>query len=306
VTADSHVTIVRPDIDKIDPLYLGFAVYNKQSIIEAMGEGATGQTELSRDRLGDLDIEYPDDKNEQQKIASILSAYDDLIEVNNKRIKILEEMAQLIYKEWFVNFKFPGYEKVKIKNGLPEGWEVKKIGEIVDSIKQKYIDEKNEGLPLLDLGRIPRKSLSISEYGLSNEIKTARKIFDEDDILFGNIRVYFHKVIFGMKKGITNSSVFVLRAKNKKYQNFFLNYFFSEDIISWASQNSGGTKMPVIGWEVLKKKKIILPEEGIIKEYNNRTNWMLVLIKNLNLQNENLRKTRDLLLPKLMSGEIEV
>jgi type I restriction enzyme S subunit len=195
---------------------------------------------------------------------------------------------------------------VKIKNGLPEGWEVKKIGEIVDSIKQKYIDEKNEGLPLLDLGRIPRKSLSISEYGLSNEIKTARKIFDEDDILFGNIRVYFHKVIFGMKKGITNSSVFVLRAKNKKYQNFFLNYFFSEDIISWASQNSGGTKMPVIGWEVLKKKKIILPEEGIIKEYNNRTNWMLVLIKNLNLQNENLRKTRDLLLPKLMSGEIEV
>ena len=111
ITVDSHVTIVRPDVEIVDPSYLGLVMIASQSQIESMAEGATGQTELSRTRLGELIISLPPLPT-QKKIASILSAYDDLIENNNKRIKILEEMAQNIYREWFVHFRYPGHEDV--------------------------------------------------------------------------------------------------------------------------------------------------------------------------------------------------
>jgi len=267
--------------------------------------GASGRQRADKKVIENIEILVPTLK-EQKKIADILSVYDNLIEVNNKKIKNLEEMAQAIYNEWFVKFKFPNYEKTKFENRIPEGWEKKRIQNIIKNVKIKYINSEHKNLPLLDLKRIPRKSLMINDYGLSSEIKTARKIFDKYDILFGNIRTYFHKVIFAVKPGITNSSVFVFRGKKSIYQNFFFNYFFSEDIVSWAIQNSGGTKMPVIGWNVFKVKKILLPTEDIIKEFNYIIQPMADNIINLNLQNEKLRETRDSLLPKLISGEIKI
>jgi len=288
-------------MEKFFCCYLRSVFFKNQVLQRSSG---SAQPQLPIRDLKNFDIILPP-KNIQKKIVSVLSAYDDLIEVNNKRIKILEEMTQRIYNEWFVDFKFPGHKKVKIKNGVPEGWEKSKLEDVVYNIKQKYKEQEHGNLPLLDLGRIPRKSLSVNNYGLSDEIKTARKIFDTHDILFGNIRVHFHKVVFAMKSGITNSSVFVFRAKNPIYQNFFINYFFSDDLVAWAVQNSGGMKMPTIAWDVFKEKKLTLPEESIIKKFNIIIQPIINLLLNLNLQSENLRETRDLLLPKLMSGEIE-
>jgi type I restriction enzyme S subunit len=101
-TVDSHVTIVRPDITKIDPLYFGYAMILNQSKIEAMGEGATGQTELSRTRLGQEVFVPVPTLAIQKRIGEILSAYDELIENSQRRIKILEQMARNLYREWFV------------------------------------------------------------------------------------------------------------------------------------------------------------------------------------------------------------
>ena len=128
MTVDSHITIVRPNLEKIDGEFFGYCIKVQESFIETLGTGATGQTELSRDAILDNVVIPHYSKENQRKIAKILSNYDDLIENNNKRIKLLEEMAQKIYKEWFVDFKYPGHETATFKDTelgkIPSDWHI--------------------------------------------------------------------------------------------------------------------------------------------------------------------------------------
>ena len=246
----------------------------------------------------------------QQKIAAILSAYDDLIENNTRRIQILEEMAQRIYQEWFVNFRFPGHEKVKFIDSelgkIPEGWEVSTLENIAELVKNKFVEAKHNNLPLLDLARIPRRSLVLNEFGKNDEIKTSRIVFKDDEILFGAIRPYFHKVIIAPCDGVTNTSVFVIRNKDGIGKYFLFSLLFSDETVAWTTQYASGTKMPVISWEVFKKMKVIIPQREIVENFELSVGKIFTLIKILNLQNIVLRTTRDLLLPKLISGELDV
>jgi len=175
-----------------------YVYYFLKTLPLAHYNSGAGVPTLNRNHLDNLDI-CVHELIEQQKIASILSAYDELTENNTHRIRILEEMVQLIYQEWFVNFRFPGYEKVRFINSelgkIPEGWDVRKLEDIAELKKNKFQETQHTDLPLLDLARIPRKSLSIQGFGQSNEIKTSRIVFSEGDSLFGAIRPYFHKVI---------------------------------------------------------------------------------------------------------------
>lgn len=252
---------------------------------------------------------YEPEIDEQQKIATILSNYDDLIENNTKRIELLEKIARLIYKEWFVKFRFPGYKKVKMVESelgiIPKMWEVKDLDEVIDKITEKYTDENNE-LPLLNLARIPRKSLSISEFGKSDEITTSRILFKQNDILFSAIRTYFHKVILAPIDGITNVSVFVLRPKNDEYLELIFCKLFAKETINWATQNSTGTKMPVLSWNIFRKMKLIIHDIKTIKMFKSNVQPVFKKITFLNKQNQVLRQTHDILLPKLMSGEIRI
>ena len=246
----------------------------------------------------------------QRKIAAILSAYDDLIENNTRRIQILEEMTQRIYQEWFVNFRFPGHEKVKFIDSelgkIPEGWEVSTLENIAELVKNKFVEAKHNNLPLLDLARIPRRSLVLNEFGKNDEIKTSRIVFKDDEILFGAIRPYFHKVIIAPCDGVTNTSVFVIRNKDGIGKYFLFSLLFSDETVAWTTQYASGTKMPVISWEVFKKMKVIIPQREIVENFELSVGKIFTLIKILNLQNIVLRTTRDLLLPKLISGELDV
>jgi len=246
----------------------------------------------------------------QRKIAAILSAYDDLIENNTRRIKILEEMAQSIYREWFVNFRFPGHEKLKMVDSpmgkIPAGWEVRRIGDICNRIIDKFSENEHNSLPLLDLSRIPRRSCAISDFGKSDEIRTSRTIFAKGDILFGAIRPYFHKVILAPIRGVTNISVFTLRAFGETPNSFLFSVLFSDATVQWANQHSGGTKMPVINWDVFTKMKLPYPPLQLIKKFDESGGPICDQISFLILKNFNLRQTRDLLLPKLISGKLDV
>ncbi|MGP5649696.1 restriction endonuclease subunit S, partial [Psychrobacter celer] len=112
-TVDTHVTIVRAN-DLVDKHFLGYLIRYYEPLITSLGKGATNQIELSATDLKEMKVAIPTSKNTQQKIAKIVSAYDDLIENNKKRIKLLEEQAQLVYEEWFVRMKFPDYENIQI------------------------------------------------------------------------------------------------------------------------------------------------------------------------------------------------
>ena len=164
--------------------------------------------------------------------------------------------------------------------------------------KSHYPEVKNE--------KNQKKSNSISDFGESNEITTARIIFKKSNILFGAIRPYFHKVVYCPNDGITNSSVFVIENRDGFSNMYLFSNLFSKSTVKWASQHSGGTKMPVIGWSVFKNMPVIIPRTEILIKFDQILNPMLQKISNFVHKNQNLKKTRSLLLPKLISGKRDV
>ena len=135
----------------------------------------------------------------QRKIAAILSIYDDLIENNTRRIKILEDIAQIFYREWFVHFRFPGHKHVPMVESplgpIPQGWEIGELGGLAESIRRnvKPRDVKQE-TPYFGLEHLPRKSIALSNWDSVDSINSAKLRFKKGEILFGKIRPYFHKV----------------------------------------------------------------------------------------------------------------
>ena len=128
----------------------------------------------------------------QERIASILSAYDDLIENNRRRIQLLEQAARLLYREWFVRLHFPGHEHVKIKDGVPEEWEKKKLSDLCEEVHESVKPDAIEpDTPYIGLEHIPRRSISLSEWGLAEDVISNKNSFHEGDILFGKIRTVF-------------------------------------------------------------------------------------------------------------------
>lgn len=319
-TVDSHITIFR-SLDysealgiKICKKYIGYAIREKENEIEALGKGATGQTELSKDSILDgIKIKIPNEFEEQNKIASVLSAYDDLIENNEKRIKILEEMAQLLYGEWFVKFKFPGWEKVKMVDSgsefglIPEGWEVKKLGaiakEIRDSIDPKILDHET---PYVGLEHIPRKNISLSDWGRASDVNSSKLKFSAGDILFGKIRPYFHKVVSAPIQGISSSDTVIIRANKNECQALILMCVSNESFVSYATNNSHGTKMPRADWKSMSKYLMVIPDEKTLCDFSLRVNEVIKYINILMFQNRKLFQLRDLLIPELVSGKREL
>jgi type I restriction enzyme, S subunit len=265
----------------------------------------SAQPDLTHTAFKSLDIEYPDLKTQAQ-IADVLSAYDDLIENNNRRIKILEEMAQKIYTEWFVNFRFPGHEKMKFgKDGLPMGWKITILDVLVDNLR---IPTKS-GVHLINKKYVPinsidSKTLSLKNYRSPQEAVSSLILFEKGDILFGAMRPYFHKVAVAPFSGVTRTTCFVLRSKFETA--FVAMAFFQKETIEFATKNSQGATIPYINWTVLANKPFVLPSEDLIHKYSDTVSVMLEQAQCLSFQNDILEKSRDMLIPQLITGKREL
>ena len=248
----------------------------------------------------------------QRKIAAVLSAYDDLIENNTRRIKILEDMAQTLYREWFVHFQFPGHENVPMVESplgpIPQEWEIGEFGDIVENVKETVKSGKHlSHLPYVPIDCIPRRSISLVEQKPSSEAKSSLIAFEQNDILFGAMRSYFHKVILAPFDGITRQTCFVLRSKNPNNYPFDLFTAFQDSTVQYSSNHSTGSTIPYATWDhVLAAMPIFRPPNLLIKRFSEIVVPMLDSIHAMLKKNANLRKTRDLLLPKLISGKIDV
>ena len=282
--------------------FLYFFLKNYERYFKNISGGTTYES-INKDQIEDIELSIPEDPNEQKRIADVLSAFDEKIELNNKINQTLEQMAQAIFKEWFVSPSIALAEEDK----LPKGWRVGKLGELMVARKEKFRKyEEWKNLKLLDLGRFPQKSLAITSYGKGEEIKTAGIGFKKGDVLFGAVRPYFHKVVIAPFDGVTNSSVFVITPKKESSYAFLVTVLFSENTVNYASMSASGTKMPVIKWEDLCDMEVLIPEERAIENFNKTVkNFYNLIIKNT-LENQKLASLCDLLLPKLMSGKILV
>jgi len=235
---------------------------------------------------------------EQQQIANTLSAYDDLIDNSRRRIRILESMARALYREWFVKMNAPQHLKTQIRRG--------QLGELCDLARERYSEKMHADRPLLDLSRMPQRSLGPEDLGAASELTTSRILFEPGDTLFGAIRCYLHKVSAVHFSGVTNTSVLVLRPKISAFRSLVAIIASDADTISWADTHSTGTKMPVVNGDILKTMPASLPSESVAEAFEVATGPMLDMIGVLSNRIQNLRRTRNLLLPRLLSGQVPI
>ncbi len=295
----------------IEPLFLHY--YLRQSnVIGWIANQAVGATlpNLNTGILRSVPVLLPP-LPAQRKIAAILSAYDDLFENNLRRIKILEEMAQNLYREWFVKFRFPGHQHKRFIDSplgqIPQGWEVKLLGNLADQIRDGIKpDSVDPETPYFGLEHLPRESITPADWGFASEVHSTKLLFKKGDILFGKIRPYFHKVGVAPLSGVCSSDTIVIRPRSTAWFGLILGCTSSVKFVEHASATSQGTKMPRANWDVLVKYQVPMPCQPILGQFNEFMNDIVNQLHNFVFRNQTLRCTRDLLLPRLISGEVDV
>ena len=304
---DGNLTWFRNFTSKLCARYLYYWVISKEGngVLNNTTIGSS-QKALTISALKNVEITVPS-IGKQRRIADILSAYDDLIENNRKQIKLLEEAAQRLYKEWFVDLRFPGHEHTKIVDGVPEGWKPATLGDICSVRKETLPPSKiNDSVPYIGLEHMPKKDICLSEWGDSSEINSSKFRYYEDDILFGKIRPYFHKVGFALNSGVASTDAIILR-NAKGLWSLLLMTVSSSEFVNYTYQNcKEGAKMPRADWKQMKSYPIMIADCATQSAFEEQIYIITRKIKTLALQINRLSEARDRLLPKLMSGEVEV
>lgn len=311
---NQRVGIIRPDIKKINPEYLYYmlTLEHFETYLYNIGVGA-GQPNISADDIGSVLIKIPDIQT-QTRIADILSNYDDLIENNNRRIKLLEKAAQELYKEWFARFRFPNYENTKFVSGLPDGWKVMCINEVCQTIgggtpstsnpyfwnngNIKWVTPtditNNESLILIDVEK------KITKLGLE---KSSTKLLPPNSILMtSRASIGYFGII---DEYVCTNQGFISMIPNDRNATFYLlfNLLFRKEEIEMRAT---GATFKEISKSSFRKMKIVFPSNDVMECFNRICEENFSKIKLLKIQNQNLKKQRDLLLPRLMSGRLEV
>lgn len=314
VVHNNCFTVTPQDEREISRDFLYYALKDKNFYdkANALARGAA-QPDLPHSSFCSIELSFPS-LSKQHRIATILSRYDSLIDNYQKQIKLLEEAAQRLYKEWFVNLRFPGHENTKIVDGVPEGWEKKKISDVCDTIGGgtpstkvasyyeggtiKWVTPtditRNKSLCLLDTDK------KITEEGLKH---SSAKMLPAGTILMTSRASvgYFGIADFEV---CTNQGFISCIPSSKYYQMYLLRNLMNR--IEEIRIKAGGSTYLEISKSVFRNLDIICPSDKILQKFQARANAYYMQEKNLSIQLRLLAESRDRLLPKLLSGEIEV
>ena len=294
-TFESHLIRVRLNNRVANPWYYYYLFqlpYNPvKTIVNQCAQAGIRGSELVNIKVPLLDLQ------KQTKIASILSAYDDLIENNNKRIKILEQMAENLYKEWFVRFRFPGHETAEFENGIPKGWEIRRLDK-VSKLSAGGDAPKDFSLVQSKEYPIPIYSNGIVNDGLYGYCKKPTRTAKSITI---SARGTVGFVCLRLQPYMPIVRLVSIEPKNESLDVFYLYYYFKENSIEGY-----GTSQQQITIPYLSKKKILVPNINLMEKFGIYIDKLFENINALKEKNKNLIKQRDLLLPRLMSGKLEV
>lgn len=282
-------------------LYYWFLWAGKRGELEQYFTGSTIK-HMPGEKLKSIVIDMPP-LNTQRYIASILSAYDDLIENNHKQIKLLEEAAQRLYKEWFVDLRFPGWENTKIVDGVPEGWKKTTFGHIC-TVKKHIINIQENipsDTPYIGLEHMPRHDFCLSEWGYAQSVSSSKFFFKKGDILFGKIRPYFHKVGFAICNGICSTDAIVMSTE-KQLWSLLLMTASSDEFVNHSYQTcKEGSKMPRADWRSMELYPVLIATHELMNSFNLIIESICSKIEKLALENNLLSESLDVLLQKIMS-----
>lgn len=279
--------LIQPiDTNQFDTRYLFYSIGLKLKLMQSNAAG-TATRFLTQPILDNINIEYRP-LPIQQKIASILSAYDNLIQNYKKQIEALQTAASELYKEWFVRFRFPGWQNAEFENGIPEGWKIERLTKLVGI---KYGKDHSK----LDDGNIP-------VYGSGGIMRYCNKaLYDKETVLIPR-KGSLNNIMYANRALWTVDTMFYSIMLRKNFAKY-LYYVLSK--IDMESFNAGAA-LPSMTTEILSHFKIIVPDNKTLELFDNKIALIFTQIDNLQQQITNLTQQRDLLLPRLMSGKLEV
>jgi type I restriction enzyme, S subunit len=308
------VAIVRINNQKAVPRFVYYLFKRKEmfSFIQSLSAQAA-QPNLNLTRLGQIRISLPP-KDQQRKIASILSSYDDLIENNRRRMQLLEQAARLLYGEWFVRLRFPGHEHVKIKDGVPEGWEEKKIEDTCETIGGGTPSTSNPGyweggdvtwvIPT-DVTRNDCLALIDSEKKITPSglrSSSARMVPPETILMTSRASVGFFAL---MDKEVCTNQGFINIVPHKAWLRMYLLHNLMHRVEEIRS-HAGGVTYKEISKGRFRQISIMVPAKAVAQEFNDLALQVLQQVRVLKKQQLKLMEARNLLLPRLIKGEIAV
>ncbi len=308
-TYESHLIRVRLDKQKCNPWYYYYLFKLPDNPIKAI-VNQCAQAGIRGNELVKIKVPLPERKI-QDRIVSILFAYDDLIEVNNKRIKVLEQMAENLYKEWFVRFRFPGHETTEFENGIPKGWEFCTV-ESLSAVLQRGIspDYDDEGLlTVISQKCIRQNIMDIRESRRQTKgFKSDLNLKDGDTVICSTGTGTLGRVgqVYGEYPNTTfDSHVTLVRARESIGKHFL--YWTLKEMQPWfMNMGIGSTNQQELYRGTIKNAKALCPDNKIVAQFESIIETIhrniILLIKS----QESLIKQRDLLLPRLMSGKLEV
>ena len=310
---NQNIVRIIPNND-FDNTYLFYALKANQfsTYCVLRGQGAANQASITLDTIFRFKFKVHNFA-EQKRIADILTTYDNLIENNNKRIRLLEQMAENLYKEWFVRFRFPGYEDTEFEDGMPRGWVREKIGLHYNTCSggtpsRTHEEYYTEGtIPWVKTGEIKDGIIihtdeCITEAGIKG---SSAKLLPQGAVVMAMYGVNIGMLAYLDSEMTCNQACCVFNDKNEiNSRHYLFHYLYS--IRDYLLLIGFGAAQQNLSQDLIKKVKIVIPPAELIKEFDKQKEPLYQTIRALMMQNDKLIKQRDALLPRLMSGKLEV
>ena len=336
-----RVITLRGKSGELDNTFLKYLMLstNVQNQLIARSTGTTVKG-IKQAELREVELTYPE-YSIQRRIADILGTLDDKIELNRRMNETLEAMARRLFKSWFVDFdpvrakatlrkKHPKWTNARLSREalpkldpkiaelfpdvlvdselgeIPEGWRVGTVGDIAKNPKRTAKPHEIEpDTPYIALNHMPRRCLALADWEAADGIASGKYRFNRGEILFGKLRPYFHKVGIAPVDGVCSTDILVFTPIEEHWFGFVLGHTSSDEMISHTNATSTGTRMPRTNWNDISRFEIALPSDALAKSFNEIVNPSLESLASNIHESRSLTATRDRLLPKLLSGELE-
>lgn len=273
---------------------------------------ATGATvrHTAPKRICDCNVLVPETMGEQQQVAQVLSAYDDLIATNQRRIALLEDAARRLYREWFVHLRFPGHEQVEVKDGVPQGWHIQSLASVA-AINARSIGarDKPDALLYIDISSVSTGLIgTVTPYAFAEAPGRARRRVVHGDVIWSCVRPNrrSYALIWEPDEKLVASTGFaVISATAVPFSHLYFTTT-TDAFVGHLEQNATGAAYPAVTAKVFEEAEILVPDVDVLAAFDAVALPQLEQMETLKQQNAKLAQARDLLLPKLMSGQIDV
>lgn len=285
-----------------------FVAYFLENVLRNYQSDKAAVPGVNRNVLHEIKVRCPD-AQVQDRIANILSAYDDLIENNQRRMALLEEAARQLYREWFVRLRFPGHEHTRITNGVPEGWDRKRLSDVADVNRQSLSSTYDGEIDYIDISSVTPGSINeTTHFDFKDAPSRARRVVKHGDIIWSCVRPNrkSYAVIWQPASNLIASTGFAVITPTGVPTSFLFQATTTDQFVGYLENHARGAAYPAVVASDFERAEVLAPRPALLSEFDSAAEPFLAQANTLRSQNQKLRAARDLLLPRLMNGEIAV